>query len=106
MSYSKGACINEFTPEQISKIFHVLHNAENRKNLITSGKFYVDPQASNSNTKCTPEAPCRTVAKAVSAAQNGAFIYLKPGVHPASEVSGKKLTLLRWGTVGVVEIRP
>jgi hypothetical protein len=80
--------------------------ASNRKNLINSGKFYVDPLANNSNSKCTPEDPCRTVAKAVSAAQNGAFIYLKPGVHPTSEVSGKKLTLMRWGNSGVAELRP
>ena len=106
MSYSRAACRSEFTPNQISKVLQRLHNAGNRKNLINSGKFYVDPQASNFNTQCTPSAPCRTVAKAVSAAQNGAFIFLKPGVHPTSSVGGKNLTLMRWGNSGVAELRP
>ena len=106
MSYTPGHCSNEFTPNQIGKVWQVLNSASNRKNLIDSGKFYVDPQASNSNTKCTASAPCRTVAKAVSAAQDGAFIYLKPGVHPVSEISGKKLTLKKWGEGGAAELRP
>ncbi len=106
MSYSRGACLNEFTPEQVDRAWNTLYSASNRKNLIDSGKFYVDPQASNSNTKCTASAPCRTVAKAISAAQDGAFIYLKPGVHPVSEISGKKLTLKKWGEGSAAELRP
>lgn len=106
MSESRGACKNQFTAEQINKMLQTLLNDGKRKKLIDSWKFYVDPQASSSNTKCTSNAPCRTVEKAVQAARDGAVIYLKPGVHPVSSVGGKKLTLLRWGGSGVAELRP
>jgi hypothetical protein len=106
MSYARASCVSEFTSQQIARALGTLRNANNRKNLINSGKFYVDPLASDSNTQCTPTAPCRTVEKAVQAARDGAFIYLKPGIHPASSVSGKKLTLMRWGTPGVAELKP
>ena len=104
MSYS--ICSNEFTPGQINKVWQVLTSNSKRKNLITSGKFYVDPAASNSNTNCTSSAPCRTVAKAVQAAQDGAFIFLRARVHSASSISGKAVTIKRWGTEGIVTIRP
>ncbi len=106
MSLSRKNCRNEFTPEQINKVLGVLRDKANRKNLITSGARYVSPLASNSNSKCTYTAPCRTAAKAVSAAQYGDFIFLKPGVHRASTLGGKQVTLNRWGTEGVVEIVP
>lgn len=106
MSYANGHCRNEFTPGQIFKVWQVLQTASNRKPLIDSWKFYVDPLASSSNTKCTAAAPCRTVAKAVLAAKDGATIYLKPGVHATSSLSGKKLTMERWGSSGVVELKP
>ena len=106
MSYANGHCRNEFTPGQIFKVWQVLQTASNRKPLIDSWKFYVDPLASSSNTKCTATAPCRTVAKAVQAAQDGAVIYLKPGVHSTSSLGGKNLTLQRWGTSGEAQLRP
>jgi len=106
MSSSRRFCRTEFTPDQISKILQTLNSANNRKNLITSGARYVNPLAPSSNSKCTYTAPCRTAAKAVSAAQNGDFIFLKPGVHPTSSLSGKQVTLTRWGTAGVAELKP
>ena len=106
MTYSKYFCRAEFTPNQISKVLYTLHNASNRKNLIDGWKFYVDPQASSSNTKCTSTAPCRTVEKAVQAAQSGSVIYLKPGAHKTSSLGGKRLTFRRWGSSGVAELKP
>ena len=106
MSYANGHCRNEFTPEQANRVWNTLYSAGNRKNLIDSGKFYVDPLASSSNTKCTPSAPCRTVAKAVQAAQDGAVIYLRARLHRAPSLGGKRFTVRRWGDEGVVTIRP
>lgn len=107
MSYSFGACRNEFTPGQINKVWQVLNTAGNRKNLIDGYKFYVDPAASISNTKCTSTAPCKTVDKAIQVARDGAIIHLKPGVHRTSSVGGnKRVSLQRWGTSGTVELRP
>ena len=105
MSNSRGECKNQFTTKQISRMLAMLSH-DNRKNLIDGWKFYVDPQASSSNTKCTSTAPCRTVEKAVQAAQSGAVIYLKPGVHKTSSLGGKRLTLMRWGNSGVAELKP
>lgn len=106
MSVARGTCRNEFTTDQINKAWQVLYSASNRKNLPDTGKFFVDPQASNSNTKCTASAPCKTVEKAMQAAQNGALIFLKARAHSASSISGKAVTIKRWGNEGLVTIRP
>ncbi|MGE0884377.1 MAG: hypothetical protein AB7P14_12605 [Blastocatellales bacterium] len=96
VSYSFGACRNEFTPGQINKVWQVLNTASNRKNLIDGYKFFVDPAASSSNTKCTSTAPCKTVDKAIQVARDGAIIHLKPGVHRTSSGGGnKRVTLQR-----------
>lgn len=106
MSYSHYRCIFEFTPQQIAKVLWTLRNANNRKNLISNGMRYVNPLSSNSNTKCTYSAPCRTATKALQAALPGDSIFLKPGVYQASSLGGKQVALNRWGTAGVVEIVP
>ncbi|MGH9935562.1 MAG: M43 family zinc metalloprotease [Blastocatellia bacterium] len=106
MSYAPGHCRNEFTPGQISKVWQVLTSNSKRKGLMDSYKFYVDPVASSSNAKCTAAAPCRTVAKAVQAAQDGAVIYLRARVHRAPYLGGKRFTVRRWGDAGIVTIKP
>ncbi|MCI0389934.1 MAG: M43 family zinc metalloprotease [Acidobacteria bacterium] len=106
MSYSIHTCRNQFTGDQISKVLQVLSDAGNRKNLITSGKRYVDPLANPNNTSCIISSPCRTLAKAIQVSKNGELIYLKPGAYQASSFGDKRLTLNRWGTAGVVEIQP
>jgi len=97
MSYSRGVCLTEFTSLQISKILDTLQNKGNRKNLINSKTRYVDRLASDSNTSCAYGVPCRTLEKALQAANNGDFIFLKQGTYPASSIGGKRLTLNRWG---------
>ena len=106
MSYSRSSCISEFTPQQIAKALQTLRNAGNRKNLITNGVRYVDPQASDFLSSCTYNFPCRTLGKALQAAKIGDFIFLKSGPYQASSIGGKRLTLNRWGAAGVVEIVP
>jgi hypothetical protein len=106
MSYSWKTCKNEFTPNQISKILHVLTHAGNRTGLITNGTRYVDPLADSSNKQCTYDSPCDGVEKAIQAAKDGYLIFIKPGVSQASSLGGKRVTLKRWGTAGVVEIAP
>ncbi len=106
MSYSTEACRNQLTGNQISKALRVLRDTANRRNLITSGARYVDPLSGASGGNCNYSSPCRTVAKAVQAAQDGDFIFLKPGVHEALSLGGKRVTLNRWGTAGLVEIAP
>lgn len=105
MSVARRPCRNQFTPDQISKVLHVLRNVGNRKNLIGSGVRYVDRLASASNTKCTYDAPCRTLDKAVQAAQDGDSIFIKYGTYWAPSFGNKRLTLNKWGfepNVGVV----
>ncbi len=104
MSYSTKTCRDQFTAGQIQKVLQVLTTAGNRKNLIISGARYVDPLASASNADCSYNFPCRAVTKAIQVALHGDFIFIKPGAHQASELSGKRVTLSKWGTLGVVQI--
>lgn len=106
MSYSTEVCRDQFTGNQISKALRVLRDTANRRNLITSVARYVDPLSGASGGNCNYNSPCRTVAKAVQAAQDGDFIFLKPGAHEALSLGGKRVTLNRWGTAGLVEIAP
>ncbi len=104
MSYSRATCRSEFTPNQLSKVLQVLRDTANRKNLIIKGARYVDPLASLSNADCSYNFPCRTVPKAIQVALHGDFIFIKPGTHQASVLGGKRVTLSKWGTIGVVQI--
>ena len=97
MSYAENLCRLEFTPKQISRILETLRNADNRKNLINSGTRYVDQMANASNIKCTYGAPCRTMEKAVQAANNGDLIVIKHGAYWAPSFGNKRLTLNKWG---------
>ena len=106
MSYSTNFCRDQFTANQISKVLQVLRYNDRRKDLITSGKRYVDPMASASKASCNDNAPCRTLAEAVQSAQHGTLIFLKPGAYKAPSFGDKRLALHRWGTAGVVEIVP
>lgn len=106
MSYSISACRNQVTPNQISKVLQVLRENNKRKNLITSGAHYVDPLASKLIITCTYDEPCRTLAESVQVSRNEDFIFLRPGVHHASSLGGKQVTLNRWGTEGVVNLMP
>ena len=106
MSFSRPTCRDQFTPGQISRVLQVLRTSANRKDLMTTGSRYVNPLVAPFSTTCTYDQPCNTVARAVQAAQSGDFIFLKPGAHRASSLSGKKVTLNRWGAAGVAELRP
>ena len=106
MSYTTDTCRAEMTGNQISKALRTLRDAANRRNLITVVTRYVDPISGASSGNCNYNSPCRTVAKAVQAAQPGDFIFLKPGAYQASSIGGKRVTLNRWGTAGLVEIAP
>jgi Pregnancy-associated plasma protein-A len=106
MSYTNEACRDQLTGNQISRALQTLRDAANRRNLIVARARYVDPLAGASGGNCNYNSPCRTVAKAVEAAQDGDFIFLKPGVHKALSLGGKRVTLNRWGTAGLVEIAP
>jgi hypothetical protein len=106
MSLSRKQCRDQFTVGQIDRILNTLRNKDNRKNLINSGVRYVNPQASSSNSSCTYSSPCRTLAKAVSAAQWGDFIFLKPGNYQTSFLGGKQLSLNTWGNTGAVNLMP
>src|SRR5262245_2639254 len=105
MSVAKKPCRNQFTPYQISKVLSVLRSASNRKNLINSVARYVDRLASDSNTNCTYEAPCRRLDQALQITSDGDFIFLKWGPYAASSIGGKRVALNKWGFepgVGVV----
>jgi len=106
MSVARRPCRNQFTPNQISKVLQTLHGSDKRRNLINSRTRYVDRLASASNNYCTYTAPCRTVAKALQAANNGDFILLKWGTYAASSIGGKRVTLGRWGFENGVVIWP
>ncbi len=105
MSYSLPVCSTQFTPKQIEVALYSLRNQ--RPNLITKGARYVDPLASPSNEECTYNSPCQLIRKAVEVAQDGDFIFIKPAFNHVSKNSpldGKRVTLMRWGTTGEVNI--
>jgi hypothetical protein len=105
MSYSDKPCRTQFTSDQIKVVLYCLRNQ--RPNLITSGARYVDPLASPSNEECTYNSPCQLIRKAVEVAQDGDFIFIKPAYNHVSKNSplgGKRVTLMRWGTTGEVNI--
>lgn len=102
MSYSGRPCRDQFTGDQIKVILYCLRNQ--RPNLITKGARYVDPLASPSNEDCTYNSPCQIVEKAIQVAEDGDFIFIKPGYNHASNLGGKQVTLQRWGTTGEVHI--
>ena len=106
MSLARGDCRNEFTPGQIDKVLNTLRNDGKRKNLIDAKTRYVDRLASESNNSCTYAAPCRTLAKALQAANDGDSIFLKRNTYNASSIGGKRLTLNQWGFESGVLILP
>ncbi|MGH9940500.1 MAG: M43 family zinc metalloprotease, partial [Blastocatellia bacterium] len=97
MSYARSECTKQFTGDQINKVLNTLLNNDKRKNLMNTKARYVDLLASGSNTNCTYTAPCRTVEKAVQAASNGDFIFIKAGAYWTPSFGGKRLALGRWG---------
>ena len=105
MSYSRAGCRTDFTLGQITRALQVLRNTNNRRNLIITGARYVDPLASANNADCSYYYPCHTVTKAIALALHGDFIFIKPGAYWATELSGKRVTLTRWTTDGLVQIQ-
>lgn len=102
MSYSTKPCRTQLTRDQIKVMLYLLRNQ--RPNLITNGALYVDPLASASNEECTYNSPCQLVSKAIQVARDGDFIFIKPAYNHASNLGGKQVTLMRWGTTGEVNI--
>jgi hypothetical protein len=106
MSYSRPSCIWEFTPRQITRLLDTLRNNDDRKKLITNGVRYVSSTASDSNSSCTYDSPCKTVGKAVAASSSGYRIYLKPGAYQSANINDKPLSYNRWGFTGAVQLVP
>jgi hypothetical protein len=106
MSYSRPACIWQFTPRQISKALDTLRNNDDRKKLITNGVRYVSSSASDSNSSCTYDSPCKTIQKAVAASASGYRVFLKPGTYQSANINDKALSYNRWGFEGVVQVVP